>query len=69
MGECNMEVMKRMSVYYCRKCGTLDYADGACPKCGNKDIVRAEEDFLTGYVMNLQMKHSSYLYENNNRIK
>ena len=35
--------MNEKEIYYCKDCGTLDYAHGQCPKCGSLNIVRAEE--------------------------
>lgn len=32
--------MNEKEIYYCKDCGTLDYAHGQCPKCGslNDDV-------------------------------
>lgn len=33
-------------ICFCRRCGTIDYADGKCPKCGNTEIDEASTDVL-----------------------
>lgn len=33
-------------ICYCKSCGTLDYADKKCPKCGSTAIGEADMDFL-----------------------
>ena len=38
--------LKKREIFFCRKCGTLDYAEGRCPKCGNTEIDRADIEFL-----------------------
>ena len=55
-----MEVLKKESVYYCKDCGRLDYARGACPKCKSRNIVRADQDFLMGYGTHIQLMQSLY---------
>lgn len=37
---------KHGKICFCRYCGTVDYADGKCPKCGNTEIDEARTDFL-----------------------
>lgn len=34
------------NICFCKRCGTIDYADGKCPKCGSMEIVEANIDFL-----------------------
>ena len=36
-----------LKIIFCKKCGTLDYAKGKCPKCGNTEIDKADLEFLT----------------------
>lgn len=38
--------MKYKKICFCKKCRTVDYADGKCPKCGNTEIDEADIDFL-----------------------
>lgn len=38
--------MRCQKIFFCRKCGTLDYAEGRCPKCGSVEIDRADMEFL-----------------------
>lgn len=38
--------MKHQKIFFCRKCSTLDYAEGRCPKCGSAEIDRADVEFL-----------------------
>lgn len=38
--------MDQQKIFFCRKCGALDYAQGRCPKCGNAEIDGADMDFL-----------------------
>lgn len=38
--------MKHQKIYFCRQCGTLDYAQDRCPKCGSAEIDRADTEFL-----------------------
>lgn len=41
--------MDEKEIYYCKNCGTLDYAYEQCSKCGSRNIVRAEENSMLGY--------------------
>lgn len=38
--------MDRQKIFFCRKCGLLDYAQGRCPKCGSAEIDGADIEFL-----------------------
>lgn len=38
--------MKYQKIFFCKKCGTLDYAEERCPKCGSVEIDRADTEFL-----------------------
>ncbi|MDE6909833.1 MAG: hypothetical protein K2P44_05115 [Lachnospiraceae bacterium] len=38
--------MKYEKICFCKRCGTLDYADEKCPKCGSLEIQEASMDFL-----------------------
>lgn len=55
-----MEISNQEVVCYCKDCGQLDFAKGRCPKCGSKNIVRAEQDFLPGYGTHIRMMQSLY---------
>jgi len=39
--------MKHQKIFFCRNCGTLDYAEGRCPKCNSVDIDGTDIEFLT----------------------
>ena len=38
--------MNCLKIFLCKKCRTLDYADGKCSKCGSTEIEEASIDFL-----------------------
>jgi len=35
-----------MKIFYCRKCKTLDYAEGICSKCGSAELDEADTEYL-----------------------
>lgn len=44
--EIRIEYMKHQKIFFCSKCGALDYAEGSCPRCKNVGIDRADLEFL-----------------------
>lgn len=38
--------MGNSKIFFCRKCKTLDYAEGKCPKCGSAKLDEANIEFL-----------------------
>lgn len=38
--------MDHRKIFFCRKCGTLDYAEGRSLKCGSVEIDGADLEFL-----------------------
>ena len=38
--------MRHQKIFLCRECGTLDYAEQKCSKCGSIEIDRADIEFL-----------------------
>ena len=40
--------MNEKEIYYCKDCGTLDYAHGQCPKCGSPIAKNGKTYYCTG---------------------
>ena len=45
-------------IYFCKECGTLDYAKKICSKCGSINIVRANHDFMVNKTMKVKIQHT-----------
>ncbi len=38
--------MRHLKIFLCKKCRTLDYAEGSCLKCGSTELDEANMEFL-----------------------